>query len=421
MTAIIHPAQIKQVILLIGGQRVLLDRDLAALYGAETKTLNQAVRRHPDRFPANFRFELTLDEAQDCAAFRFQLGLLKPGQNINYTQDDSPYYVLLSLSAQDQAVVWTSAVEFKTQTGKNLGFTLTREGEGSSGLEVCFESEPRNANRQIRQLRERSLFARSASCFLHEALACGFSRASHVSRFWLRHWLPAAGVQIALGCNGFPRPGQRGTPPRKPVTFPGESCAGVGGGASQGDIISLEHLCRHRRLIPQPRPKKAGQQATLRDFVRVPSLTLCAADARCLESIMGRKSLKVNDLLGALTQLDQFIANHCAPIIANGLTVALLHTTITSSIRSLRTKGQAREDAKAASQTATASLDGEMVLHYAEFSSLVSLLRGAVGNTTPAGKQLTNIRKPVTGGGSGSSSSSGCSSSSSTPSSSSSS
>jgi len=50
---------------------------------------------------------------------------------------------------------------------------------------------------------------------------------------------------------------------------------------------------------------------------------------------------------------------------------------------------------------------------YRKFSSLVDLLRGAVGNTTPAGKQLTNIRKLVTGGGgSGSSSSSGCSSSS---------
>jgi hypothetical protein len=103
-------------------------------------------------------------------------------------------------------------------------------------------------------------------------------------------------------------------------------------------------------------------------------------------------------------------AAHSAAITAKGLTVATLHTTITSSISSLQTKEQAQEDAKAALKTATATLDGEVVVRYPEFSSLVDLLRGAVGNTTPAGKQLTNIRKLATGGGgSGSSSSSGCS------------
>ena len=56
MTAISHPAQIEQVILLIRGQRVMLDRDLAALYGVETKNLNKAVRRNLDRFPADFMF-----------------------------------------------------------------------------------------------------------------------------------------------------------------------------------------------------------------------------------------------------------------------------------------------------------------------------------------------------------------------------
>jgi hypothetical protein len=55
----------------------MLDRDLAALYGVETKNLNKAVRRNLDRFPADFMFQLTLDEAQACAASRFQFGTLK--------------------------------------------------------------------------------------------------------------------------------------------------------------------------------------------------------------------------------------------------------------------------------------------------------------------------------------------------------
>jgi hypothetical protein len=84
MPELIPPEQIEQVILLIRGQRVMLDRELAALYGIETKNLNKAVQRNPDRFPADFMFQLTLDEAQACVAPRFQFGTLKRGQNIKY-------------------------------------------------------------------------------------------------------------------------------------------------------------------------------------------------------------------------------------------------------------------------------------------------------------------------------------------------
>ncbi|TCS74099.1 ORF6N domain-containing protein [Sulfuritortus calidifontis] len=49
-------------ILVLRGQRVLLDSDLAALYGVETKRLNEQVRRNRDRFPPDFIFELSQDE-----------------------------------------------------------------------------------------------------------------------------------------------------------------------------------------------------------------------------------------------------------------------------------------------------------------------------------------------------------------------
>ena len=54
--------RIEAAILVVREQRVLLDRDLAALYGVETRVLNQAVRRNRDRFPDDFMFELTRDE-----------------------------------------------------------------------------------------------------------------------------------------------------------------------------------------------------------------------------------------------------------------------------------------------------------------------------------------------------------------------
>ena len=47
---------------LIRGERVMLDRDLAALYEVPTKVFNQAVKRHQDRFPADFMFQLTKAE-----------------------------------------------------------------------------------------------------------------------------------------------------------------------------------------------------------------------------------------------------------------------------------------------------------------------------------------------------------------------
>jgi hypothetical protein len=53
---------IDRMILLIRGQRVILDADLAALYGIPTKAFNQAVKRNRDRFPPDFMFRLTPEE-----------------------------------------------------------------------------------------------------------------------------------------------------------------------------------------------------------------------------------------------------------------------------------------------------------------------------------------------------------------------
>ena len=60
--------QIENKILLIRGQKVMLDADLASLYGVPTKALNQAVRRNADRFPSDFMFQLTGDEKKQVVA-----------------------------------------------------------------------------------------------------------------------------------------------------------------------------------------------------------------------------------------------------------------------------------------------------------------------------------------------------------------
>jgi len=55
---------ISRKITLIRGQKVILDRDFAKLYGVSTKAFNQAVKRNFERFPDDFMFRLTLEEAK---------------------------------------------------------------------------------------------------------------------------------------------------------------------------------------------------------------------------------------------------------------------------------------------------------------------------------------------------------------------
>ncbi len=63
--------------MLIRGQKVLLDNDLAQLYGVETRRLNEQVRRNPDRFPPDFMFQLGDDE---YASLISQFATSKPGR-----------------------------------------------------------------------------------------------------------------------------------------------------------------------------------------------------------------------------------------------------------------------------------------------------------------------------------------------------
>ncbi len=69
-------------IFLIREQKVMLDRDLAALYGVEAKMLNRAVKRNMERFPVDFMFQLTREEYADI--LRCQFGTLRHGRHSKY-------------------------------------------------------------------------------------------------------------------------------------------------------------------------------------------------------------------------------------------------------------------------------------------------------------------------------------------------
>jgi len=115
MSIAIPDKSIEEKILVIRGKKVILDRDLARLYGVSTKALNQAVKRNVDRFPEDFMFQLTMDEAsaplvqRPVARSRSQTVTLNTtrGKNIKYRPYAFTEHGILMLSSvlkSDRAV-----------------------------------------------------------------------------------------------------------------------------------------------------------------------------------------------------------------------------------------------------------------------------------------------------------------------------
>ena len=81
MATLIPVESIVDKIILLRGEKVLIDRDLAELYDVETKQLKRAVRRNINRFPEDFMFQLTKEEYR---SLRSQFGTLKKGAHSKY-------------------------------------------------------------------------------------------------------------------------------------------------------------------------------------------------------------------------------------------------------------------------------------------------------------------------------------------------
>ncbi len=93
---IIPNETIASKIYLIRNQKIMLDRDLAELYGVETKRLKEQVRRNINRFPKSFMFELTTDE---YTALRSQIATLKRGRHSKYPPFAFTEHGILMLSS----------------------------------------------------------------------------------------------------------------------------------------------------------------------------------------------------------------------------------------------------------------------------------------------------------------------------------
>jgi len=101
--AIIPAERVAQSIRWVRGQKVLLDSDLAVLYGVTTGNLNKAVKRNAERFPTDFMFQL---DAEEAANLRFQFGISSWGgrRRLPYAFTEQGVAMLSSVLNSERAV-----------------------------------------------------------------------------------------------------------------------------------------------------------------------------------------------------------------------------------------------------------------------------------------------------------------------------
>ena len=106
---------VRSRLLELRGQRVLLDRDVAALYGVQTREVNQAIRNNPDKFPNGYVFELEVEEIDALKSKILILDGKKPGRGQHSKHGykaltERGLYMLATILKGDRAVKTTLAI-----------------------------------------------------------------------------------------------------------------------------------------------------------------------------------------------------------------------------------------------------------------------------------------------------------------------
>ena len=149
-TAAIPFERIASVIHVIRGQKVMLDRDLAVLYGVETRVLNQAVKRNSGRFPSDFMLELTREEIRNISQSVICSATLKHAPKV-FAFTEQGVAMLSGVLHSKQAVEVNVAImrafvrlrEFlasQAKLGKKLRELEQRTEEHHESIQVLFEA-----------------------------------------------------------------------------------------------------------------------------------------------------------------------------------------------------------------------------------------------------------------------------------------
>ena len=104
MDELIVQGEISNRIYIIRNEEVMLDRDLAELYGVETKRLNEQVKRNSERFPLDFMFQLKNEEKDELVAKCDRLNNMKHSHVNPYVFTEQGVYMLSSVLKSKQAI-----------------------------------------------------------------------------------------------------------------------------------------------------------------------------------------------------------------------------------------------------------------------------------------------------------------------------
>ena len=151
--------RIESRIQVIRGLRVMVDVDLAALYGVETKRLNEQVKRNRERFPADFLFQLNAAEKAEVVANCDHLQKLKFSKVLPYAFTEHGAIQAANVLASSQAVemgiyVVRAFVQLREalSTNAEVAKRLTELEMRTESLELSHDTFSRNTRLQLRQL-----------------------------------------------------------------------------------------------------------------------------------------------------------------------------------------------------------------------------------------------------------------------------
>ena len=104
MSTLIPHEQIERLIFSLRGERVMIDRHLAEMYGVETRAFNQAVKRNAKRFPAEFMFQLTREERDEVITICDNLSPLRFARTMPYAFTEHGVAMLSSVLNSERAI-----------------------------------------------------------------------------------------------------------------------------------------------------------------------------------------------------------------------------------------------------------------------------------------------------------------------------
>jgi len=159
MTAPLQP-HIARHILLLRNQRIMLDSELAALYGVETKVLVQAIKRNIERFPADFMFQLDADEWKSLRSQFVTSNVGRGGRRYApYAFTEQGVAMLSSVLNSSRAIainieIMRAFVQVRAMatTHQDLAKRLAELELKTEGLELSHDAFSRNTRNQLKQV-----------------------------------------------------------------------------------------------------------------------------------------------------------------------------------------------------------------------------------------------------------------------------